>query len=76
MIKGKKWLICAGILWLLLCPEIYTQDGFSCLERTDGRKISKEEAQELWHDLLFEDEKIDLTYRSKLLEWLQEQDIF
>lgn len=76
MIKGKKCLLCAGILWMLLCPEIYTQEEFSCLERVDGQEITKEEAEEIWQAILFEEADIELTYKSKMLEWLQEQGIF
>ena len=76
MIKGKKCLLFAGILWMLLCPEIYTQEGFSSLERSDGQQISKEEAEAIWQAILFDETEIELTYKSKLLEWLQEQEIF
>ena len=37
---------------------------------------SKEEAEAIWHAILFDETEIELTYKSKLLEWLQEQEIF
>lgn len=76
MVKGKKYLLCAGILWMLLCPEAYTQDNFSCLERTDGQEISGEEVEKVWQAILYGEEGTEVHYKSKLAEWLKEQPAF
>lgn len=80
VLKKKKYRFvgCLGILWMLLCPEIFLAEDFCCLSRMDGKEMTKEEAESIWQKLMYGDETpdakdISVTYKCKILEWLEKE---
>lgn len=72
--NNTRFGIAMVLVWALLCPEIYMQSDWKCLERADGLPISEEEANQVWEKIFLGDlQDGEVSYKIGLLEWLKEQ---
>lgn len=77
--NGRQWMLTLSVvLWMgLLNPELFMQTGLGCLERKDGKEITKEEVQMVWESFAQsnkQEQQVTVVYKSKLLEWLKGMD--
>lgn len=76
----RQGILTAGILlWIsVMGPEIYVDTGAGCLVDADGNALTREETEQLLDKWFYHSEEkgelqYEITYRSKLLEWLNQQ---
>ena len=75
----RQGMLMAGILlWIgIMGPEIYVDTGAGCLVDADGNALTSEEAEQLLDQWFYhsgeEEQQYELTYRSRMLEWLNQR---
>lgn len=71
--KVKQFLFLTGILvWIgVTGPDVYADTGLGCLTDETGRILDEEETKNFLDKFFYSEEDVDITYKSKLLEWLQ-----
>lgn len=63
------------LLWIgAVSPEIFIEGGMGCIKDSNGKELTRQEAQALLENMLYDeesDEESTIVYKSKIMEWIE-----